>query len=317
MKRIAGFIFLLLLSGCDDGDMSVTTFNFTSLSLSKCTDNTFIYNVNQNEVLILDIPLNNFINSEGTRVYTLTPNDKLVYRLYNGAVNSSVLCSSFPVSEPQVTDEWTALAGATIEITTFANPDEENGGILNISGYTHHIVIKDAIFKKGNSQMVYEELVFGNYTIPNLIKFNFTEVVNSCSTNDLLYKLNLREALVMDLDQSLFVNEETNGIPRTALINNVSNPIIYKIFDNNVTGAYFCSAIPQTSPNIVEEWYAQNGEQGVSGIIEVETEEVFDEITGDSVGYIHHITLKNVTFSNTNTSFTFDEYYVGGYGVEL
>ncbi len=332
MKHIIGFISLvLLLSGCDDGDMSVTNFNFTSLSVSKCSNNTFIYNVNQNEALILDIPLNNFINFETIdengditpRIYTLNASDKLVYRLYNGAINNSILCSDFPVSEPQVTDEWTAIAGATVEITTVANPDTQNGGILGISGYTHHIVIKDAIFKKGNSQMVYEELVFGNYTTPNLIKFNFTDVVNNCPTNPantLLYKLNLREALVMDLDQDLFPNEITNGTPRTRLINSVTNPIIYKVFDNNVTGAYFCSAIPQTSPNIVEEWYAQNGEtteDGTTGIIEVETEAVFDEITGDLVGYIHHITLKSVTFGNTNTSFTLEEYYVGGYGVEI
>lgn len=317
MKRIIGFVCLLLLSGCDDGDMSVTTFNFTSQNLGKCANNTFIYNINQNEVLILDIPLNNFINFEETRVYTLNSGDKLVYRLYNGTVNSAVLCSDFPLSEPKVTDEWTALAGATIEITTIANPDSVNGGILGISGYTHHIVIKNVIFKKGSSQMIYEELTFGNYTTPNLIKFNFTEFVNSCTTNNLLYKLNLREAIVMDLNQNLFVNEETNGTPRTALVNNVNNPVIYKIFDNNVTGAYFCSTIPQTSPSVIEEWYAINGEEGVSGIIEVETEEVFDEISGESVGFIHHITLKNVTFANANTSFTFEEYYVGGYGVEL
>ncbi len=315
MKRIIGFLCLFLFLGCDDGDMSVTTFNFSSLTVNKCTDNTFVYKTEGNEALLLDIPLSNFVNSEGTRVYTLNSSDKLVYRLYNGAVNSSVLCSDFPVSEPQVTDEWTALAGATIEITTLANPDSQNGGILEISGYTHHIVIKDAIFQKGSSQMVYEEFVFGNYTTPNLIKFNFTDVVNDCTANDLLYTLNLREALVMDLDhETLFIEEETNGNPRTAYINSVTNPVIYKIFNANVTGAYFCSSIPQTSPSLSEEWYAVNGEEQ-NGIIEVETEKVFDEITGVLTGYVHKITLKNVTFSNTNTSFTFEEYFVGNYGV--
>ncbi len=318
MRRIIGFICLaLFMLGCDDGDFSVTTFNFPSLNLNRCSDNSFIYNVNQNEVLLLDIPLNNFVNIEGTRFYVLTPSDKLVYRLYNGAVNNAVLCSDFPIATPQVIDEWTALAGATIEITTYANVDSENGGVLGISGYTHHIVLKDVIFKKGSSQMVYEEYVFGNYTTPNLVKFNFTDVIQSCTTNDLLYKLDLREALVMNLEQDLFQNTPTNGIPRTALINSITNPIIYKVFDNNVTGTYFCSTIPQTAPNVVEEWYAQNGVEGESGIIEVETEAVYDEITEDLVGYIHHITLKNITFNSVNTSFMFTQYYVGGYGVEL
>ena len=321
MKRIISFICLtLFVLGCDDGDLSVTTFNFTSLNLNKCADNSFIYNVNQDEVLLLDIPLNNFINVEGTRVYILNSSDKLVYRLYNGTVNNVVLCAEFPIANPQVIDEWTALPGATIEITTYANIDSENGGILGVSGYTHNIVLKDVIFKKGSSQMVYEEYVFGNYTTPNLIKFNFEDVVNNCPTNpanNLLYKLNLREALVMNLEQGLFQNTPTNGTPRTSLISSITNPIIYKIFDNNVTGAYFCSTIPQTAPNVVEEWYAQNGVEGESGIIEVETEAVYDDVTGDLAGYIHHITLKNVTFNSINTSFTFSEYYVGAYGVEL
>lgn len=322
MKRIIGFLFLIVfVTGCDDGDLSVTTFNFTSQNLSKCADNTFIYNVNQNEVMILDIPLNNFANSQTAedepRIYTLNPSDRLVYRLYSGTVNNTVLCSDFPVSEPHVIDEWTALAGATIEITTFANPDENNGGILGISGYTHHIVIKDVIFKKGNSEMIYEEYVFGNYITPNLINFDFSEIVQKCTTNNLMYKLSSREALVMDLNApNLFVNEETNGTPRTAYINSVTNPIIYKVFNGNITGSYFCSTIPQTSPILVEEWYADDGEDN-SGIIEVETEAIYDEITGELVGHSHRITLRDVLFYNNNSAFYFEEYYVGRYSVEL
>lgn len=318
MKHIINLLLpILLLAGCDDGDLSVTTFNFTSLNLSKCPSNTFLYNASQNEVMLLDIPLTNFINSEGTRIYTLNSEDKLVYRLYNDIVNNLILCADFPVSDPQVVEEWTALSGATIEITTIANTDLQNGGILNISGYTHRIVLKDIIFKKGNNQMIYEEYVFGNYITPNLVKFNFSEAIQSCETNDLLYILNQREALVMNLEnEELFLWQDTNGIPRTVHINSITNQIIYKVFDANVAGVYFCSIIPQTWPNLVEEWYAIDGENE-EGLIEVETEQVLDEVTGELAGYIHHITLKNVTFSNTNTSFSFDEYYVGRYGVEV
>src|SRR5690606_40527053 len=81
-------------------------------------------------------------------VYTLSSSDKLMYRLYDGTVTNSVLCADFPASSPVVTEEWTALAGATIEISTTAIIDSENGGITGISKYVHHIVIKDVIFKK-------------------------------------------------------------------------------------------------------------------------------------------------------------------------
>lgn len=326
MKRILGFIGLLVfVFGCDDGDLSITTFNLPSQNLNKCSDNTFIYNVNGNEVLLLDIPLSEFKNqinkdNEGniisdTYTYVLTENDKLIYRLYNGNVNSSFLCSDFPSSELVVVEEWKALAGAIIEITTIANADSENGGILGVSGYTHHIVIKDVIFTKGNGKIVYEEYIFGNYITSNLVKFNFSDVVQKCP-NNLLYKLDLKESLVVQLDyEHLFPNEVTST-PRVTYINGTTNRIIYKVFDDNITGAYFCSTIPQTSPNVVEEWYAQNGEED-SGIIEVTTEAVYDEVTGNLAGYIHHITLINVLFYNSNSAFHFGGYYVGGYGVEL
>jgi len=327
MKRIVIYFLLIsMICGCDDGDLSTTTFNFTSQNLNKCPEGSFLYNANQNEVLLLDIPLNNFLNAETIdkngnikpRLYTLNPSDKLIYRLYNGAVNSSLLCSDFPTSEPNITDQWTALPGATIEITTITNTDLENGGILGISGYTHHIVLKNVIFQKGNNQMIYQEYVFGNYTTPNLIKFNFSDIVQTCTTNDLLYKTNLNEALVMNINnQNLFINQETFGTPRTAVINSNANPIIYKIFDSNITGAYFCSVIPLPTPNLVEEWYAENGVENESGIIEVNTEKVNDQVTGDLIGYIHHITLKNVTFRNNNTAFYFSQYHVGTYAIEL
>jgi hypothetical protein len=327
MKRFtAFFILLLLLGACDDGDLAVTNFNFTNQTINQCANNDFLYNVNSNEVLILDIPLSQFPSDENRdengdiipHVYTLTPSDKLMYRLYDGTINNSVLCADFPASSPLVVEEWTALAGATIEISTAAILDSENGGITGISKYVHHIVIKNVIFKKGSSELIYEELVFGNYTVDNPVKFDFTDMVQSCTTNDLLYKLNLKEAIVMEADQNLFVNAPTpENQPRTALINGTTNRIIYKIFDANVTGSYFCATIPQTAPNVIQEWYAQNGEEGVSGIIEVETEAIYDEITSELVGYIHYIKLVNVRFYNTNSEFILPEYYVGEYGVEL
>jgi len=327
MKRtIVHFFLIFVICSCDDGDLSTTTFNFTSQNLNKCPQSTFLYNVNQNEVLLLDIPLNNFLNAETTDEngeikpisYTLNSSDKLVYRLYNGSVNNTLLCSDFPTSEPSVVDEWTALPGAKVEITSIANMDSENGGILGISGYTHHIVLKNVIFQKGDNQMIYQQYTFGNYTTPNLIKFNFSDLIQTCITNDLLYKTSLNEALVMNISsQNLFINQETFGTPRTAIINSTANPIIYKIFNSNITGAYFCSSIPLPTPNLSEEWYADNGVENQSGTIEVNTEKVSDQITGDLIGYLHQITLKNVTFRNNNTAFHFSQYYVGTYAIEL
>jgi len=326
MYRIFGILsFLFLLTSCDDGDMSVTTFNFQNQNVSKCTENTFIYKVDGSEVLILDIPLSNFRNMENRDenneiiplVYTLQSSDKLLYRRYNSNISSSDLCASIAPFNPSVQEEWTAIAGAIIEIRTYANHNSENGGILGITGYTHHITLKDVKFSKGNSQLIFDEYVFGNYTTPNLVKFNFTDNLLTCNTNNLLYKLNAKESIVLEAEQSLFENEPTEGTPRIAYINGTTNRVIYRVFDANITGNYFCSTIPQTSPNVVEEWYIADGVMDESGIIEVETEEVFDQVTSELIGYKHHITLKNVSFYNSNSNFFLEEYYLGSFGVEL
>src|SRR5690606_41297938 len=84
--------------------------------------------------------------------------------------------------------------------------------------------------------------------------------------------LSLHDAL--PIYPSLFVNEITpEGQPRTALINGTTNRIIYKIFDANVTGTYFCSTIPQTSPSVVQEWYAQNGVRSEEHTSELQSRE--------------------------------------------
>src|SRR5690554_8035077 len=98
MKRFTAlFILLLLLGACDDGDLAITNFNFTNSTINQCTNHDFLYNINTNEVLILDIPLSNFPNAENRddngnivpQVYILSSSDKLIYRLYDNTVTSS------------------------------------------------------------------------------------------------------------------------------------------------------------------------------------------------------------------------------------
>lgn len=322
MKKILFFLFVLVGLSCDDGDMNITTFNFNSVTLSRCDNQSFIYNIDSKEVLLLDIPLDNFVNnvifdSNGTitsHTYTLTTSDKLLYRLYSDNISINTLCSEVPSSYPQVQEEWIAKAGAEIVITTYANEDTSNGGILQISGYTHRIVFKNVIFEKGDKQMVLEEYVFGNYITPNLVRFDFQSNIQKCSNNNLYFNLYQKEALVMELNAAnMFLNQETNGTPRVAYIDSDQNSIIYKVFDNIITNTYFCSVIPQIEPLVVEEWYAENTTTNQTGIIEVETEKVFDDVSGSHIGYKHTLTLKAVSFYNSSSRFYLAEYVVGNY----
>ncbi|MDO4728967.1 MAG: hypothetical protein Q4B43_08205 [Bacteroidota bacterium] len=322
MKKLVFFLFILLGLSCDDGDMEVTTFNFTSHTLKKCDNQSFVYNANAQEILLLDIPLENFANhitydangNIASKTYTLTAADKLLYRLYSEDISNNVFCSEVPFSYPQVQEEWVAKAGGKIVITTYANEDITNGGILQISNYTHHIVLKDVIFEKGEQQMVLQEYVFGNYNTPNLVRFDFQSNIQKCESKNLFFNLNQNEALVMELnDSNLFVNQETNGTPRVAYVDSEQNNIIYKVFDGSITSAYFCSTIPNNQPLVVEEWYVENTVNNQTGIIEVQTEKVFDEVSGTHIGYKHILKLKVVNFYNSQSSFYLEEYLVGNY----
>ena len=57
MKRILGLVGLLLvINACDDGNLTVDTLDFDSISAVKCTSKDVIYKVKDSEILYLEIP---------------------------------------------------------------------------------------------------------------------------------------------------------------------------------------------------------------------------------------------------------------------
>ena len=90
MKRIIGLVALvLLLNGCDDGELTVQTIDFSTVAAVKCNLNDIIYKLNGSEILALEVPAseNAFINEptiSGTpRVVNLTATNRVVYRSCN------------------------------------------------------------------------------------------------------------------------------------------------------------------------------------------------------------------------------------------
>ena len=125
---------------------------------------------------------------------------------------------------------------------------------------------------------------------------NFDDVnTQSCSTNNILYKLKEKEALLLEIPKSVFVNEPTvPGIPTVIDIENSTNQVVYRFYNGTIATENICNTIPPALPNVTDQWTASSGK------IEIITTTIkTTDATNNSTritGYNHNITFKNITF---------------------
>ena len=317
MKRVFSLLLLvLLLNGCDDGDLTLETIDFEDATTQSCSTNDIIYKLKEKEALLFEIPESSFEN-EPTAPDSPTIIDidnstyRVVYRFYNGTVATDNICNTIPPALPSVTDQWTATSGKIQIITTAVKTTNTTENSTRISGYNHNIVFKNITFDKGNGTQVYETFPFGDYVTPSApLPFGFDKIVEQCSTSTKqIYNYVSSEAITIDfIDPKLIENTETPlNTPRTGLLSSVKNKLTYRLYSNGVlTPNYFCSTTVPTLPSISEEWNAVNGVAGVSGIIEVTT------IKSGTTAYKHTIVIKNATLKKGNSDFKLGDSYIYG-----
>lgn len=150
----------------------------------------------------------------------------------------------------------------------------------------------------------------GNLTQEDIDFENFT--TQSCTTNNIIYKLNDKEALIIEIPATSFVNDPTtDNSPRTLNISTTSNRVVYRFYDGAVSRDNICETIQPATPIVVDQWTA------TSGTIEILTTAIktTDAITNATKisGYNHSISLKNITFSIKNGEQTFRILAFGDY----
>lgn len=309
------FISVLALTGCDDGDMIEDNFNFENTTVQKCSNSNILYKINDLESLVLNTPETNFPNEETElntpRVINVSGTTSIVYRKYGGSVSSSSICGTPTV----LVLEELVVTGGTVEITTNKVLGPDN---ITVVAYNHNIVFKNITFTSLTSpkQIVYNSYVFGNHRTDVIdLEFDYSTVtMQNCDSNNLIFKYNTNNALLLDVDPALFANVETLGTPRTALINTATNKIVYRVFNGNLNANYFCAAITPSTPTLVEEWVAEDGVAATSGIIKVET------VAVDATHFKHTITLYKTTFKKgiyTYSPAPDGDYVFGEYTTEL
>ena len=145
MKKLLFLISIVFMyNSCDDGDITLESFNFSSQQIQKCSDDnkTFLYKINDDELLLLDITAEPYTYDA---TYTTFPYTKsyaidasttsVLYRLYNSTASSTTICSTIAPASPVVTNEWKA-SGGTIDVTTTQRFDTDG---ITLLGYTHSL----------------------------------------------------------------------------------------------------------------------------------------------------------------------------------
>lgn len=79
----------------------------------------------------------------------------------------------------------------------------------------------------------------------------------------LFFKINNDEALILTLESGLLLNEASTETIISA-ISDTGSQLTYRIFSDNITSDYFCSAIPLIEPAVQENIEATGGEVTIS-----------------------------------------------------
>ena len=142
---------------------------------------------------------------------------------------------------------------------------------------------------------------------------NFDDVkIQSCSTNNIFYKLKEKEALLLEIPKSVFVNEPTiPGTPTVIDIESSSNQVVYRFYNGTIATENICNTIPPALPNVTDQWTASSGKIQI-----ITTTIKTTDATNNSTritGYNHNITFKNITFNKTTGPQTYQTFPFGDY----
>ena len=149
----------------------------------------------------------------------------------------------------------------------------------------------------------------GNLT-QEVISFD-TVTTQSCSTNNIIYKIKGQEALLIQIPSSSFTNEPTTAGSPIIIDINSTNRVVYRFYNGTISSSMFCETIPPSSPTVTDEWIA------TAGKIQITTTAIktTNATTGKTsiTGYNHNIVFKNNTFAKQNGTQVYETFAFGDY----
>lgn len=175
--------------------------------------------------------------------------------------------------------------------------------------------IKNSIFVQNSIKMKrFLVILIGLFFLNGCDDGNLTQesidfediATQSCSTNNIIYKLKEKEALLLVIPNIVFPSE-----PATTIINiDASNQVFYRFYNGTVTASSICNTVPPITPVAINQWIA------TSGKIQITTTTIKTKNTTDNstriTGYNHNIVFKDITFLRSDGTSQLNETMVFG-----
>lgn len=317
MKNVLSLMLVLLfLNSCDDGNISVVSFDFSTSKAQSCNlgveGKFFVFSKQDKRTFIIQTNEINFAN-EVTPVGapSIIPingtTNKVIYREYSDNIVDATICSAIPPISPIVTKELIAVGGSIVITTTPVTSENTTTGSSRITSYNHQIYFQNIRFDTGNSEQTNDQVAFGTFTTTAVAPVDFSSLtIQNCGANiGYLFKTSGNQALSLKVDPAIF-DTSIVGTPKTKLIDGTTNLVYYTVFTSNVNQSILCSnAIPLPAENWVGN-VSTNINGNVTGEIEVIT---------NSIGngkFQHTIRFKNVTVTKDLVSFRLGTDYLFG-----
>ena len=306
MKSLLGLLaFAMLISSCDDGDLTFESINFDDVIPKRCANKTF--KLNEKEALIVKVgdtedEFDNFfienptIEGSPRIIEIVNPNIdiQVVYRLFDGEVSDNSICESIPPINPSAIENWNANSGQ-MQIVTATKLAENTApgfeGGQKITDYRHSIIFTNIEFDRSNgTTQLYPTFNFGTLEIPISVSLpiQFDTDLEKCNGSPRIYNIAGTHALALTIDPAL-LDGTILDTPRIGEINSSANLFQYLIYEEgNLSGdTHFCTVTPVANP--LQIWIG-------TGQVEVTTTQV-------GSGFQHTIILKNVVLKKGNSEF--------------
>lgn len=134
----------------------------------------------------------------------------------------------------------------------------------------------------------------------------------SCSANNIIYKLKEKEALLLEIPEIAFVNEPNDPDAPTLIdIDNSIYRVVYRFYNGAVAADNICNTIPPATPYVTDQWIASSGKIQIITTT-VKTTNATDKSTRIT-GYNHNIVFKNITFDKGNGTQVYETFPFGDY----
>lgn len=330
MKKIFCFIVaLILLTGCDDGEMTFQKFNFTG-TLKECSLKTGTYIMTTGtEALIIDLaatPLVNIESAKNSAGELISRNialgaNALEYRVYTSTVTSDNICNATGDASVTIKDRWQGTGN--LGIVTKKQTDSK--GVIT---FIHSITLTDATFTKDGETIRIEDNYLNTVTTSMGVIFNFANdkeedpiYLNACSIDtNKRYVIKKSEAIVLKFAPGTLNNGDALDV-RTVTLNSdtnveTANNIMVRVFKGEgINPNRICTGDGSVTPAEQAQWLARSGEVKlkrslISGVFN------YDVYIAKDVAF-YNITTNNGEFFTPDPNFPdttgdfADYYYLG------